>query len=77
VAADPGQRYNLLAGLGGGNGGEGNSHGGPRTEADVLQAAWSATQELLQWHMRTAERTLSGSFLDSTRGLVEARDTWR
>jgi len=32
---------------------------------------------LLQWQMRTAERTLSDSFLDPERGLVEARDTWR
>ena len=39
--------------------------------------AWEATRELLQWQMRTAERTLSSSFLDPERGLVEARDTWR
>jgi hypothetical protein len=40
-------------------------------------AAWEATRELLQWQMRTAERTLSSTFLDPERGLVEARDTWR
>ncbi len=45
--------------------------------AGVGDAAWAATQELLQWQMRTAERTLSGSFLHPERGLVEARDTWR
>jgi arylsulfatase A-like enzyme len=45
--------------------------------AATTQAAWEATQELLQWQMRTAERILSGSFLHPERGLVEARDTWR
>jgi len=40
-------------------------------------AAWDATQELLHWHMRTAERELSGSMLDAERGLVVARDHWR
>jgi hypothetical protein len=45
--------------------------------AEAAQAAWEATQELLQWQMRTAERTLSGSFLHPERGLVEARDSWR
>ena len=58
---DPGQTQNLLA------------SDGPA----VAEVAWRATQELLQWRMRTAERTLSGSFLDPERGLVEARDTWR
>ena len=43
----------------------------------MTQAAWEATQELLRWQMRTAERTLSGSFLHPERGLVEFRDTWR
>jgi arylsulfatase A-like enzyme len=61
VVDDPGQTRNLLAG------------GGP----GVAEAAWAASQELLRWHMRTAERTLSGSFLDTERGLVEVRDTWR
>ena len=61
LSRDPEQRHNLL------------------TDPDpgVGDAAWAATRELLQWQMRTAERTLSGSFLDPERGLVEARDTWR
>ena len=74
LAEDPGQRHNLLAGRGRGSG---EPNVDARTGSAVLDAAWSASQELLQWHMRTAERTLSGSFLDPTRGLVEARDTWR
>jgi arylsulfatase A-like enzyme len=39
--------------------------------------AWHAAQDLLRWHMRTAERTLSGSLVDPEQGLVQARDTWR
>jgi arylsulfatase A-like enzyme len=39
--------------------------------------AWQCAQELLQWHMRTAERTLSGDFLSKEAGLVSSRDTWR
>ncbi len=39
--------------------------------------AWESAQELLRWHMRTAERTLSGSLVHSERGLVSARDEWR
>jgi hypothetical protein len=46
-------------------------------ESDCLEAAWKAAEELVQWHMRSAERTLSGSFLHPERGLVQARDTWR
>ena len=61
LAHDPGQTHNLLAEEG----------------ARAGVAAWEATRELLQWQMRTAERTLSGSFLHPERGLVEARDTWR
>jgi arylsulfatase A-like enzyme len=61
LSRDPEQRHNLLADPGPG----------------VGDAAWAATSELLQWRMRTAERTLSGSFLHPERGLVEARDTWR
>ncbi len=49
----------------------------PRAAPDMSRPAWEATQELLQWQMRTAERTLSGSFLHADAGLVEARDTWR
>ena len=40
-------------------------------------AAWECTQELLQWCMRTSERTLSGHFLSPETGLVSARDSWR
>jgi arylsulfatase A-like enzyme len=61
LEADPEQTHNLLA------------EGGDA----VGTTAWEATQELLQWQMRTAERTLSGSYLHGERGLVEARDTWR
>jgi hypothetical protein len=39
--------------------------------------AWECTQELLQWRMRTSERTLSGHFLSPETGLVTSRDTWR
>ena len=45
---DPDQTHNLLVEDG----------------AAVAELAWEATRELLQWQMRTAERTLSGSFLD-------------
>jgi arylsulfatase A-like enzyme len=75
---DPGQTHNLLAGLVGDAGsGKGTGNGKVPAGSEVLEAAWSASQELLHWHMRTAERTLSGSFLHPTKGLVEARDTWR
>ena len=61
LSEDPEETHNLLAAGG----------------AGVSETAWAAAEELLQWQMRTAERTLSGSFLDPDRGLVEARDTWR
>jgi arylsulfatase A-like enzyme len=61
LTEDPEQTRNLLA------------HGRP----GVSDAAWKAAQEMVQWQMRTAERTLSGSFLHPERGLVERRDTWR
>jgi arylsulfatase A-like enzyme len=44
---------------------------------DWKTTAWECTQELLQWRMRTAERTLSGHFLSADAGLVTARDSWR
>ncbi|HWD54223.1 MAG TPA: sulfatase-like hydrolase/transferase [Acidimicrobiales bacterium] len=47
---------------------------GDRNEHEV---AWACAQELVRWHMRTAERKLSGSFLHAERGLVQTRDTWR
>jgi hypothetical protein len=45
-------------------------------EGDATAAAWEGAQDLLRWHMRSAERTLSGSLLDAERGLVQARDSW-
>ena len=57
----PSRRHNLLAEQGDG----------------AAPPGWDATRELLQWQMRAAEQTLSGSFLDPERGLVEAPDTWR
>jgi hypothetical protein len=62
--ADPDQVHSLL---------------GSRTseEGGWPEAAWAASQELVRWYMRSAERTLSGSFLHPERGLIEARDTWR
>jgi len=60
LEVDAGQTQNLLA----------------RREPEAAEVAWRCTQELARWHMRSAERTLSGSFLHPTRGLVEARDDW-
>ena len=37
-------------------------------------AAWGCAQEMLQWRMRTSERTLSGHFLSPETGLVSSRD---
>ncbi len=45
--------------------------------SEGYEVAWRSAQELVRWRMRTDERTLSGSFLDSEQGLVQARDTWR
>ena len=39
--------------------------------------AWECAQELLQWRMRSAERTLSGHLLSPESGLVTSRDSWR
>jgi arylsulfatase A-like enzyme len=61
LARDPEQTRNLCAEPGGGWEG----------------TAWECTRELLQWRMRTAERTLSGHFLSPEHGLVSSRDTWR
>jgi arylsulfatase A-like enzyme len=68
LSADPGQTHNLVA--------DQRAHDGV-SAASAHEAAWQAVQELVQWHMRTAERTLSGTFLHPERGLVEARDSWR
>jgi arylsulfatase A-like enzyme len=61
LAADPQQVHNLCAEPGG------RWH----------DLAWAGAQELLQWHMRTAERNLSGSLLTPEHGMVTARDEWR
>jgi arylsulfatase A-like enzyme len=61
LEADPEQIHNLCDG---------------RTTQSA-EMAWGAAQELLQWHMRTAERTLSGQRLDPERGVVAQRDSWR
>ena len=61
LRADPQQIHNLCAG----------------SRDDWMHAAWACTQELLQWRMRSAERTLSGHFLSPDAGLVTARDAWR
>jgi arylsulfatase A-like enzyme len=66
LEADPQQIDNLCAPGAGG-----------RSDAAWQDAAWQGAQELLQWRMRTAERTLSGHFLSPDQGLVTARDTWR
>jgi arylsulfatase A-like enzyme len=47
-----------------------------RTPAGQALAAEGAA-ELLRWRMRHDDRTLSGYFLDPTRGLVHHRDPWR
>jgi arylsulfatase A-like enzyme len=60
LSTDPAQTHNLLV-----EGGQ-----------EVTQLAWEATQELLRWQMRSAERTLSSSFLHPRRGVVQARDAW-
>jgi arylsulfatase A-like enzyme len=44
---------------------------------DWKDLAWHAAQELLQWRMRTSERTLSGHMVGKDTGLVVARDRWR
>src|SRR6202021_106383 len=54
-------QFGAAAGLRAGAG-AGKGNGRAPADSDVLDAAWAASQELLQWHMRTAERTLSGSF---------------
>jgi arylsulfatase A-like enzyme len=52
-----------------------NLCGGPGHEWQEL--AWHGAQELLQWRMRTSERTLSGHFVSPETGLVVDRDAWR
>jgi len=61
LRADPQQIHNLCAEPGDG----------------WTNTAWHGAQELLQWRMRSAERTLSGHFLSPGSGLVISRDSWR
>ncbi|MGC8466190.1 MAG: sulfatase-like hydrolase/transferase [Acidimicrobiales bacterium] len=58
---DPDQVHNLLV----------------EEPAVALEPALRASQDLLQWRMRTDERLLTGSFLSSQDGLVVTRDAWR
>ena len=46
-------------------------------EGDWQALAWEGSQELLRWHMRSAEHTLSGQLVGPETGLAVARDTWR
>ena len=41
------------------------------------ELGWQATQKLVQWRMRNDDRTLSGTMLTATDGMVVARDEWR
>ncbi len=61
VIEDPQQTDNLCA----------------RPGDDWMARAWEGAQELLQWRMRTSERTLSGHLVGTESGLATARDTWR
>jgi arylsulfatase A-like enzyme len=61
LGSDPQQVDNLCAAPGG----------------EWKDRAWQGTQELLQWRMRTSERTLSGHLVGTETGLAVARDTWR
>jgi arylsulfatase A-like enzyme len=46
-------------------------------EGSVSDLGWAAAQRLLQWRMRSDERTLSGTMLTPSAGVVSARDPWR
>ena len=41
------------------------------------EQGWAAAQRLMQWRMRTDDRTLSGTLLTAAEGPVVARDEWR
>jgi arylsulfatase A-like enzyme len=45
--------------------------------AEYRDVAWECAQQLLRWRMRNDERTLVNQFLDPSRGLVVAEDSWR
>jgi hypothetical protein len=38
---------------------------------------WAASERLARWRMRNEERTLSGTMLTSSHGMVVAHDEWR
>jgi arylsulfatase A-like enzyme len=41
------------------------------------ELGWQAAQRLVQWRMRNDDRTLSGTMLTASDGVVAARDAWR
>jgi arylsulfatase A-like enzyme len=43
----------------------------------AAEQGWAAAQGLMQWRMRTDDRTLSGTLLTAAEGPVVARDEWR
>ncbi|MGA8726553.1 MAG: sulfatase-like hydrolase/transferase [Acidimicrobiales bacterium] len=45
-------------------------------QGEAGDLGWRSAQRLLQWRMRTDDRTLAGSMLTPDRGLVVARDEW-
>jgi len=66
LRVDPDQLHDLIGGAGEGGG-----------SAPGWQAmAWEAARKLLQWRMRTDDRTLSGTVLTRSDGVVSARDEW-
>jgi hypothetical protein len=44
---------------------------------EAAELGWGAAQRLLQWRMRNDDRTLSGTMLTPSAGVVSARDAWR
>jgi arylsulfatase A-like enzyme len=66
LRVDPDQLHDLIGGAGGGGG---SAPGWPAM-------AWEAARKLLQWRMRTDDRTLSGTMLTRAHGMVSARDAW-
>jgi arylsulfatase A-like enzyme len=46
-------------------------------EGGAGELGWAAAQRLLQWRMRNDERTLSGTMLTPSAGVMSARDDWR
>jgi len=44
---------------------------------DASELGWSAAQRLAQWRMRNDDRTLTGTMLTPSDGVVVAEDAWR